>query len=72
MTPFRSASSSAVKKAEDLFKDEPTEALIERAWDHISDLCAGRTKWRMSVPPNNGDSDLLLGEVIRRLKATLR
>lgn len=46
----------------------PKEELIEKVDQILSDLCHGGKKFRMTVPPNRYDSDLLIAELIRRYK----
>lgn len=45
----------------------PTEELCETASAVLTDLCTGRAKWTMRIPPTRHDPDLVFAEVIRRL-----
>lgn len=36
------------------------EKLKDEARQHVCDLAAGRKKWNMCIPPEPGDSDMLL------------
>lgn len=33
--------------------------LVEEAHNHIGRLCSGQDRWKMTVPPESTDSDLL-------------
>jgi len=48
-----------------------TKELLEKAWNEISALCGSRgvrKDWRMTIPVDaDRDSDVLFGEVLRRL-----
>ena len=33
--------------------------LVEQAHDHIGKLCTGEDRWKMTVPPQESDSDIL-------------
>ncbi len=41
---------------------------IERAMQHVGDLCAGRKTWRMCVPVQADDSDVLITGALRRAR----
>lgn len=41
------------------------------AWQHIFDLCKGRRDWRMCIPPDPDDSDIVLGAALHDLDALI-
>jgi hypothetical protein len=41
--------------------------LVERARDILGEMCNGGQRWRMSIPVQASDSDMVIGEVIRRV-----
>ena len=49
---------------------KPSETQEERkrrakaAWQHIFDLCEDKREWRMCIPPDPDDSDILLGAAL--------
>lgn len=47
----------------------PTAQLVEQAHDLVGGLCTKRREWRMTVPPEATDSDVLLTGVLERLVA---
>lgn len=69
--PYVDANRRDVLTEHDLFRGEPTDALVARARQHIADLCTKRASWRMAIPPSNHDSDMLLGEALTRLSDEL-
>lgn len=40
------------------------EARANQAADHVAMLCTKEERWRMSVPPKDSDSDLMLMQVL--------
>lgn len=40
------------------------KARANRAADHVAMLCTKEERWRMSVPPKDSDSDLMLLQVL--------
>lgn len=47
-------------------------AAIEKAHDHVSDLCEGKTKWTMRIPAEpDRDSDLVIGAGLQAGKKAL-
>lgn len=43
----------------------------DKALDHIGRLCTGEDRWKMTVPPEDDDSDMLLTAVAGGLKECL-
>lgn len=46
---------------------EERKRRAKAAWQHIFDLCKGRCEWRMCIPPDPDDSDILLGAALHDL-----
>jgi hypothetical protein len=47
-------------------------ALIERAGERVSDMCSGSGKWRMSVPVQHDDHDIVISDALRAAKRYLK
>lgn len=51
---------------------ESALAAIDKAWDTVSALCAGRMRWEMRVPAEpDHDPDLVIGDALRQARALL-
>ena len=46
--------------------------LTATAIDAINDLCRGKSRWTMTVPPDRRDHDLIFSELVRRFEARVR
>ena len=58
-----------IEKLNELQAAIPTPELLEKAWVYIKNVSAkGQREWRMSIPVNEYDADMIFGEVCRRLK----
>ena len=46
-------------------------ALIEKAEQHVYDICEGRKRWRMSIPVQADDSDMTIATALQAAKKAL-
>lgn len=61
----------SMDRADVYFDEVPDAELVELASKAVDDLCSGKRRWTMTVPPDRRDQDLIFSEIIRRFRATL-
>lgn len=51
--------------------DEELRKIAENAHDHIGDICTGKSRWTMTVPTREDDSDILFSKLADGVLALL-